>query len=162
MSRSRSFAVCAAWAACVGALACTVEPTPATTAGAAPSPAGATPSATALEIATDEALPAEAAASASPWPLPDEVLTPWQAALILMDPHALTAEQRRQRAYARRKAIMLNPDSPTAKVLEDLAKAAAAGEIDPKASGEVVFSVGGTPAKGAPPAGWRPPATEEP
>jgi hypothetical protein len=94
------------------------------------------------------------------WPLPDEILTPWQFALIVMDPHHLTAEQRRQRAYARRKAMALNPDSVTARVLDDLAKAAEAGEIDPNASSQIVFTArgaeGGT--KGPPPAGWRPAA----
>lgn len=99
-------------------------------------------------------------AEAPAWPLPDEILTPWQFALIVMDPHHLTVEQRRQRAYARRKAVMLNPDSVSARVLEDLAKAAEAGEIDPNAS-QVVFTargVEGGERKGPPPAGWRPPA----
>ena len=113
--------------------------------------------------ATPAANDAEEAALApvEPWPLPAEVLSPWQAALILMDPKVLTAEQRRQRAYARRKAIMLNPNSATKKVLEDLARAAENGEIDPNASkSEVVFTAKGVPGaqQGAPPAGWRPPA----
>ena len=76
-----------------------------------------------------------------------------------MDPHHLTVEQRRQRAYARRKAVMLNPDSVSARVLEDLAKAAEAGEIDPNAS-QMVFTARGVEGehKRPPPAGWRPPA----
>jgi hypothetical protein len=117
----------------------------------------APPAAPAADPHVDEVPPAVAEAPACP--LPDEILTPWQFALIVMDPHHLTVEQRRQRAYARRKAVMLNPDSVSARVLEDLAKAAEAGEIDPNAS-QMVFTARGVEGdrKGPPPAGWRPPA----
>ncbi len=86
------------------------------------------------------------------------VLTEEDLALIAADPKDLTVEQRRKRAYARRRQIMQNPDSPTARALRDLAEAHQAGEIDvqPKGSG-IHFSAPGTkPVSGRPPAGWRP------
>lgn len=112
-------------------------------------PAAAEPAAAELATAEIE-VPA--------WPLPYEIVSPWEFALIVMDPHDLTATQRRQRAYARRKAVMLNPDSVTARVLEDLAKATANGDIDPRGGSQIVFTARGVEGKGPPPAGWRPPA----
>ncbi len=119
--------------------------------------------------------PAPAAETEPPaWPLPDEMLHPWETALVMIDPRHLTRTQRLQRAYARRKMLMLNPDSATARVLDDLAKAADAGEIDPSVSGtpgpsnnSVVFTAPGVAPKGAaapgaPPAGARPPAGASP
>ena len=121
----------------------------------------------------DEAEPAveaPAVAEAPAWPLPDEVLHPWESALVMIDPRHLTRTQRLQRAYARRKMIMLNPDSATARVLDDLAKAADAGEIDPGAAGKggssMVFTAPGVAPKddgaAGPPAGARPPAGATP
>ena len=105
---------------------------------------------------------APVAVDRSAWPLPDEILTPWELGLIVMDSHHLTYTQRRQRAFARRKAMMLNPESVTARALEDLAKAAEAGELDPNGASQMVFTARGAPGpKGSPPAGWRPAAGAE-
>lgn len=121
---------------------------------------------------TAEAAPAEAApaqtAPATPTPLTEEEL-----ALIAADPKDLTPELRRKRAYARRKQIMQNPDSPTARALDDLAEAHQAGDLDVqrKADGVWLSAPGTKPTSGRPPAGWRPsegnttspaPATETP
>ncbi|MCH9682017.1 MAG: hypothetical protein K0V04_11325, partial [Deltaproteobacteria bacterium] len=57
------------------------------------------------------------------------VLTEEDLALIAADPKDLTVDQRRKRAYARRRQIMQNPDSPTARALRDLAEAHQAGDI---------------------------------
>lgn len=102
------------------------------------------------------------------------LLTPMDFALCVIPVAELTTvEQRRQRGYARRKLVMNNPDSPTARVLTDLTEAANNGEIAPpsfeqvggKASAKdsgVVFSLPGTtPQGGRPPAGYRPPAGSE-
>ena len=107
-------------------------------------------------------------------PNPIPLLTPMDFALCMIPPAELTTiEERRQRGWARRKLIMNNPDSPTARVLTDLTEAAKNGELAPpsfeqaganasaKDSG-VVFSLPGTkPQGGRPPAGYRPPAGSE-
>lgn len=117
---------------------------------------------------TVEAAPADAAGpQAAPAAAP---LTEEELALIAADPKDLTPELRRKRAYARRKQIMQNPDSPTARALNDLAEAHQAGEIDVqrKADGVWLSAPGTKPTGGRPPAGWRPsegeasPATEPP
>jgi hypothetical protein len=102
--------------------------------------------------AVAEPAPAEAA-RATPPPLTEDEL-----ALIAADPKDLTPEQRRKRAYARRKQIMQNPDSHAARALDDLVKAHQAGDIDVQRKGEGVWlSAPGTkPTSGRPPAGWRP------
>ncbi|MBL4688526.1 MAG: hypothetical protein JKY37_28310 [Nannocystaceae bacterium] len=90
------------------------------------------------------------------------ILTPMDFADALIDMETATPAQRRKRAFARRKLIMNNPDSPAARALNDIAAAQRAGELDgrPK-DGGVVFSVRGSkPTSGRPPAGWRPPADE--
>jgi hypothetical protein len=137
------------------AVACTAE---------APAPQKVTPDPVA---AGETPAPApEEAKAATPPPLTEEEL-----ALIAADPKDLTPEQRRKRAYARRKQIMQNPDSPTARALNDLAEAHQAGEIDVQRKDGVWLSAPGTkPTGGRPPAGWRPsdgqtqpvPATEPP
>ena len=77
--------------------------------------------------------------------------------LIAADPKTLTPEERRKRAYAMRRKIMQNPDSETAKMLEDLRRAAENGEIQPPgAEGKTQFQTRTLP--GAPPAGTSPPA----
>jgi hypothetical protein len=129
----------------------------ATSCGDPPAPAAVATPAPAPTRAPDDA-PDVTGVEAPPWPLPEHVLHPWETALIVIDPHHLTAQQRLQRAYARRKMIMLNPDSATARVLDDLAKAAAAGEIDPNAKGGgMVFTAPGVAPNGPPP-GAAPPA----
>jgi len=61
---------------------------------------------------------------------PAEPLTQEEKDLIAADPKDLTPELRRKRAFALRKKIMQNPDSPTARTLEELKRAALAGEIE--------------------------------
>jgi hypothetical protein len=103
--------------------------------------------------------PAEAPAEApSTEVAPPPPLTEEELALIAADPKDLTPELRRKRAYARRKQIMQNPDSPAARALNDLAEAHQAGELDlQRKSDGVWFSAPGSkPTSGRPPAGWRP------
>ena len=77
--------------------------------------------------------------------------------LIAADPKTLTPEDRRKRAYAMRRKIMQNPDSETAKMLEDLRRAAENGELQPPGKdGTMQFSTRTAP--GAPPAVSSPPA----
>lgn len=114
-----------------------------------PAPVAAAPDAPAPETKTD----AKAEAKAPP-PLTEEDL-----ALIAADPKDLTPEMRRKRAYARRRQIMQNPDSPTARALNDLVEAHQAGEIDVnggKGEGTWFHAPGTKPTSGRPPAGWRP------
>lgn len=93
---------------------------------------------------------------ATPPPLSEEDLR-----LLAADPASLSPEDRRKRAYALRRKIMQNPDSPTARMLEDLRRAHEAGELDVgKPGGGVRFETrtSGPPKDGLPPAGSRPPA----
>jgi hypothetical protein len=65
---------------------------------------------------TPEQVPADPVAAPAD-PVPAEAATPpalteEELALIAADPKDLTPELRRKRAYARRKQIMQNPDSP--------------------------------------------------
>ncbi|MHC4990916.1 MAG: hypothetical protein ACYTGC_08035 [Planctomycetota bacterium] len=63
-------------------------------------------------------------------PKPAGPLSQEEKDLIAADPKDLTPEQRRKRAYALRKKIMQNPDSPTARTLEELRRAALDGELE--------------------------------
>lgn len=77
--------------------------------------------------------------------------------LIAADPKDLSPDDRRKRAYALRRKIMQNPDSPAARTLEDLRKAADEGTIQPPGAGphfEVRRTADATPPS-APPAGTR-------
>lgn len=132
-----------------------------------PTPEKVTPSPDVPADAPPDAV-ADAPAAKVPPPLSEEDL-----ALIAADPKDLTPEMRRKRAYARRRQIMQNPDSPTARALNDLVEAHQAGDIDvkPKGSGTWFSTPGSKPTAGRPPAGWRPsdaqgdgtkPATTEP
>lgn len=122
------------------------------------------------EAPTPEKLePAAGAAPAEPAPTEPakaapEPLTEEELALIAADPKDLTPELRRKRAYARRKQIMQNPDSPTARALNDLVEAHQAGDLDVQRKGDGVWlSAPGTkPTGGRPPAGYRPPAGSTP
>jgi hypothetical protein len=65
--------------------------------------------------------------------------------LIAADPSTLSREQNRKRAYALRKKVMQNPDSPQAKALEEARMAALGGELplehvkpDAKKEGRVI------------------------
>ena len=63
-------------------------------------------------------------------------LTAEELELLDADPKTLTPEQRRKRAYALRKRIMQNPDSPTSQALEDIRRSALAGELDEQIPGQ--------------------------
>jgi hypothetical protein len=52
--------------------------------------------------------------------------------LLDADPKTLSPEQNRKRAYALRKKIMQNPDSPQAQALEEARAAAVGGELTPE------------------------------
>lgn len=52
--------------------------------------------------------------------------------LIESDPKTLSPEQNRKRAYALRKKIMQNPDSPQAQALEEARASAMGGELTPE------------------------------
>ena len=88
------------------------------------------------------------------------VLTEEDKRLIAADPKELTPEDRRKRAHALRRKIMQNPDSPTARALEDMAEAVRKGEVDPTQPGKkkypTLYLPGTKPNKGPPPAGYRP------
>jgi len=72
-----------------------------------------------------ETKPAEGAPKVEP-------LTPEEIELIESDPSDLTPALRRKRAFALRKKIMQNPESESAKALEDMRKKVEAGEITPE------------------------------
>lgn len=103
-------------------------------------------------------------AEAEPGKIP--VLTAEDERLIAADPKTLTVEERRKRAYAMRRKIMQNPDSETAKMLEDLRRAAENGEIQPGVGGTPTFHTrtapDAAPAGGSPPAGAPDPAPKAP
>lgn len=147
-----SLLVPAVWV--LGLSACPSQPAPAPVPAAGPAPAAAD-----QEHADGNAADAKAVADADAKaetpaipPLSEEDL-----ALIAADPKDLTPEMRVKRAHARRRQIMQNPDSPTARALRDLAEAHQAGEIDvEKKDGVWLHAPGTKPTKGRPPAGWRP------
>lgn len=74
--------------------------------------------------------PDKAPPSAKPKPGSNE-LSAEELELIDSDPETLTPEQNRKRAFALRKKIMQNPDSPQAQALEDARAAALSGEMTP-------------------------------
>jgi hypothetical protein len=72
-------------------------------------------------------------ATAEPKPEPGSVeLSAEELELIESDPKTLTPEQNRKRAYALRKKVMQNPDSPQAQALEEARAAALGGELTPE------------------------------
>ena len=89
------------------------------------------------QTATKDAPPAKA----EPAPVAEPTAEPGKPAipelteedkrLIAADPKSLSPDERRKRAYALRRKIMQNPDSESAKMLEELRRAAEAGEIQP-------------------------------
>jgi len=117
-----------------------------------PAPEAAKESAAAAEA------PVNAPAEVTPEPDKPAPLSEEDLALLAADPKDLTPEMRRKRAYAHRRQIMQNPDSPAARVLKDLAEAHQAGELDVpgKGSGPTFHARGAKPTSGRPPAGWRP------
>ncbi|MCB9569381.1 MAG: hypothetical protein H6710_19560 [Myxococcales bacterium] len=83
------------------------------------------------EAAKVEAASVEApAAKASPPKA--EPLTQEELDLIAANPADLTPELRRKRAFALRKKIMQNPDSPTARALEETREAVERGDLVPQ------------------------------
>lgn len=75
--------------------------------------------------------------------------------LIAADPKTLSPEDVRKRAFALRRKILQNPDSPAARALEDLRRATEAGELQAP-GGAVRFEARGK--DGEPPTGTMPPA----
>jgi hypothetical protein len=98
---------------------------------------------------------AETKAAEAPKPPP---LSEEDKRLIALDPKELTPELRRKRAYALRRKAMQDPNSPLARTLTDLQKAAENGDLQPPGKRQMpTFTVDGKPpAGGAGPAGTRP------
>lgn len=69
-------------------------------------------------------------------PAASKELTQEELDLLEADPKTLSPEQNRKRAYALRKKVMQNPDSPAARALEDARQAALAGQLNFDADGE--------------------------
>lgn len=92
------------------------------------------------------------------------VLTEEDKRLIAADPKSLTPDERRARAYALRRKVMQNPDSPTARALRDMEEAVRNGEVQPQVGKKQYPTLslpGAKPTGGLPPAGHRPPAGAE-
>ncbi len=68
----------------------------------------------------------------TPRPAQEPPLTQEETDLIAADPATLSPEMRRKRAYALRRKILQNPDSPAARQLEALRIAAEKGELNPQ------------------------------
>jgi hypothetical protein len=118
--------------------------------------AGCSKAPTPEPVKADAKADAKADEANKPPPLTEE-----DKRLIAADPATLTPEERRKRGYALRRKIMQNPDSPAARTLNDLAKAAKEGTIDPNSgNGMVLHQAGAKPEGGAPPAGYRPPEAD--
>ncbi|MEZ4383692.1 MAG: hypothetical protein R3A79_20340 [Nannocystaceae bacterium] len=114
-----------------------------------------------------KAEPAEApvaeATPDTPPPKKAEPLTDEEIALIETDPAELTPEMRRKRAFALRKKIMQNPDSPAARNLEDIRRRIESGEITPDLPPKISAPVpAGHPPSSIPEEGATKPATDAP
>ena len=95
-----------------------------------------------------KSLPSSAAV---PSEAPPPALTPEEEALIAADPNTLPPEQRTKRAYALRKKIMQNPDSPGAKQLKAMQESIERGESQlPPHLTERTLSAKVAPSQGAP------------
>jgi hypothetical protein len=75
----------------------------------------------------EQPTPAEAKAQPGSLELSAEELE-----LLEADPKTLSPEQNRKRAYALRKKVLQNPDSPQAQALEEARAAALGGELTPE------------------------------
>lgn len=98
----------------------------------APTPAAKTEAAPPAPVAEAKApapTPAPAPAATRPKEPP---LTQEELDLIAADPATLTPEQRRDRAFALRRKIMQNPDSPAARQLEEIRQGVESGAIKPQ------------------------------
>ncbi len=140
-------------------------PTVATTAStaaapAAPAPAPTTPAAPAANKAGAGGEVSLLPAVNGPVPAKEPPLTQEEIDLIAMDPATLTPEMRKKRAFALRRKILQNPDSPTARQLEAMRLAADRGELDAQLPGKTrdVTLHARTPADPKP----DPPKTERP
>jgi hypothetical protein len=89
-------------------------------------PAKAEPAKIEAEAKPADTKPAEGAPKAA------EPLTQEEIDLIESDPAELTPALRRKRAFALRKKIMQNPESESAKALEEMRRKVEAGEITPE------------------------------
>jgi hypothetical protein len=77
--------------------------------------------------------PAATPTPAEPKPKPGSLeLSAEELELLDADPKTLSPEQNRKRAYALRKKVMQNPDSPQAQALEEARQAAIGGELTPE------------------------------
>ena len=81
---------------------------------------------------------------------PPEPLTQEELDLIAADPAALTPELRRKRAFALRKKILQDPDSPSARQLEALRGQVERGEIVPQLPARAAPLPAGHPASSIP------------
>jgi hypothetical protein len=95
-----------------------------------PAPAQAAPAPT--PVAEVKAAEVKAAPEAEARPTPAPPLTQEELDLIAADPATLTPERRRARAFALRKKIMQNPDSPAARNLEEIRRSVERGEVVPQ------------------------------
>lgn len=104
-----------------------------------------------------QTIPTPGVEAPTPEPPRPPALSEEDLALLAADPETLSPDERRKRAYALRRKIMQNPDSPAARMLQDLQEAHRSGEIGVSKGGPV-FSLPGHPgADRRPPAGYRPP-----
>lgn len=90
---------------------------------------GTEPPAEAKDASLAEAAPPAMSEADPDRPPKAEPMTPEELELIEKDPKDLTPELRRKRAFALRKKIMQNPDSPQARELWRLQKAVESGEL---------------------------------
>ena len=106
--------------------------------------------------AKDQAGAPDGASKQAPEPEGPPPLSEEDKRLLAADPATLSPEERRKRAYALRRKVMQDPDSPAARTLTDLEEAVRGGEIDPNAKTPTLSLPGTKPQSGRPPAGWRP------
>jgi hypothetical protein len=128
-TRVLALALCGLLAGCGPAAAPPpVDQPAAATPAAQPAPA-ATPTAETGASADAKGNPTPAANG--PAPAPEPPLTQEEIDLIAADPATLSPEMRRKRAFALRRKILQNPDSPMARQLEAMRLAAERGELQP-------------------------------
>lgn len=108
------------------AAACGQDPYSAPAKNAAPASAAPAPAAPVAAAPSEPAKPPIVGPNGE-----DLTLSAEEERLIAADITTLGPEERRKRAFAQRKRILQNPDSPTAKTLEDLRRATENGELEP-------------------------------
>lgn len=130
--------------ACLAPALLACSPPAAPPADAKTPPAPAKPEPAKAEPAKSEPAPSDAAAERGkkvytpeeldkigPRPEPVPPLTQEEIDLLAMDPKTLDKDTRVKQAYARRRKILQNPDSPMARQIEALRLAALRGELAP-------------------------------